>query len=80
MFGTKFSLMVDPRKTAVFHSFHTYLRLPNLITPGETPRPLVSYALFQCSSQVVENLGKNFSVSHFLVFFLQQLQDERRFS
>ena len=27
-------------------SFHTSLRLPNLITPGETPRPLVSYALF----------------------------------
>ena len=36
----------DPGKTAVFHSFHTSLRLPNLITREETPQPLVSYALF----------------------------------
>ena len=37
----------DPRKTAMFHFFHTSLRLFNLISRGGTPEPLGSYALFQ---------------------------------
>ena len=69
MFVTKHSPMATRvRRLCSILSFHTSLRLPNLITPGETPQPLVSYALCQGlivffqftygSSHVVENLWK----------------------
>ena len=48
MCGTKHSPMATlERLLCCIHSFHTSLRLPNLITRGETPRPWVSYALCQ---------------------------------
>ena len=48
MFGTKHSPMATrERLLCSILSFHTSFRLPNLIIPGETPRPLVSYALCQ---------------------------------
>ena len=44
-FGTKLSLMAtQERLLCSILSFHMYLKLPNLITPGEMPRPLVLYA------------------------------------
>ena len=48
MFGTEHSPMVTQvRLLCSILSFHTSLRLPNLITREETLQPLVSYALFQ---------------------------------
>ena len=47
MFGTSHSPMTTrERLLCSILSFHTSLRLPNLITQEETPQPLVSYALF----------------------------------
>ena len=48
MFGTKHSPMATRvRRLCSILSFHTSLRLPNLTTPKETPRPLVSCGLCQ---------------------------------
>ena len=59
MFGTKHSPMATrERLLCSTLSFHTSLRLPNLITQEETLQPLVSARDFHCSSHVVENLGK----------------------
>ena len=47
MFGTSHSpIATQERLLCSILSFHTSLRLPNLITQEETPLPLVSYALF----------------------------------
>ena len=48
MFGTKHSPMVTQvRLLCSILSFHTSLRLPNLITREETLQPLETYALCQ---------------------------------
>ena len=75
MFGTKHSLMaIQERKTAVFHSFHMSLKLPNLITPGKTPRLLVSSAL--CQGSIVSltiYLWLKHVISAALLMFLRTL-------
>ena len=67
MSGTSHSPMATrERLLCSILSFHTSLRLPNLITREETPQPLVSFFNlpmaeaqdFQCYSHVFENLGK----------------------